>query len=349
MRTGLPDRLSLLKLLSAATCLAVLGCGKQGAPLPPLRMTPAVPMDLRVAQRGARIELAARAPRASVDGLRLPVLDMEFAWTVRSAQSVGAEQRRVVRAAPGEAVPMVIDPAPAPGATVEATVRARVERRVSRPAPMIRFDVRPAPEPPSELSVERVRAGVSVSWSTPAVVAAAPKQGAPAANPAETGARFWIYRRPETGAFGPPVNPEPAEKTGFLDTSAEAEGAVCYSVRRVAVADPVVESDATAEQCVPAGERRSPLPPRNLAAVAGSGGADLSWAPPADERAVGYRIYRMPANGIPERIGEAGPAARSYCDTKVAPGEILDYAVTALDRDGRESIPAKATATLREP
>lgn len=342
MRTRLPERAPLLKLLPAVGLVTLFGCGKQGAPLPPLRTTPEAPAELRLAQRGAGLEASARAPRVSVDGLRLPVLDLEFSWTVRPGQGVGPAQRRVVRAAPGEAVVTVIELPPTPGSTVEVTVRARAGKRPSRPARMVRFEVRAVPQAPQELRAERVRAGVDLGWSPAAVVTAPPAEGAAATAPAP---RFWIYRRPEGGPFGPPVNPEPTEKASFLDTSAEAEGAVCYAVRSVAVADPVVESDASPERCVPAGERRSPLPPRNLTAAAGPGGAELSWAPAADERAVGYRVYRVRASGIPERIGEVGAAVRSYRDTSLKSGELPEYAVTALDRDGRESIPAKTTAT----
>ena len=57
---------------------AALACGKKGDPRPPLRPTPGTITGLRLAQRGDKVEIHFTAPRASTDGARLPVLEIEL-------------------------------------------------------------------------------------------------------------------------------------------------------------------------------------------------------------------------------------------------------------------------------
>ena len=88
---------------AAFLLLALLpACGKKGDPLPPLRPTPAAVSGLRVAQRGEQVEITFTAPRASTDGARLPVLEVEILVAVEEGDFLKVARGRRIKAAPGE-------------------------------------------------------------------------------------------------------------------------------------------------------------------------------------------------------------------------------------------------------
>src|SRR5712691_1184960 len=64
-------------LLIALLVPGLPACGKRGDPLPPRRKAPPPVAGVKVAQRGDQLEIAFQAPSVSVDGLRLPRLDLE--------------------------------------------------------------------------------------------------------------------------------------------------------------------------------------------------------------------------------------------------------------------------------
>ena len=73
---------------AAALLLATLACcGKRGDPLPPQRIVPQPVAELRVSQRGDRLEISYVAPRLANDGSRLGVLEVELSRTTREASS----------------------------------------------------------------------------------------------------------------------------------------------------------------------------------------------------------------------------------------------------------------------
>jgi fibronectin type 3 domain-containing protein len=74
-----------------------------------------------------------------------------------------------------------------------------------------------------------------------------------------------------------------------------------------------------------------------------AGRVQLSWRASPDRRIAGYRVYRTRADGAPVRLADLAAAARSYSDAARPKGEQPEYAVTAVDRDGRESLPARVT------
>ncbi len=84
--------------------------------------------------------------------------------------------------------------------------------------------------------------------------------------------------------------------------------------------------------------------PTGLAAVAtaGENGAgpaiDLSWQAELDPALVGYVVYRREGDGAWKRISPATPSiAPAFHDADVQPGHKYRYAVSAVDKNGRES------------
>jgi hypothetical protein len=196
-------------------------CGQQGPPRPPLRLTPVAPTELRVAQHGARVEVSARAPRLSVDGLRLPVLEIDFAWTSGRIKGAGPGDKRTVEAAPGELVLTEIAPAPAPGSVLSVTARARANRHESRPTAPVRFEARPVPPPPDALVARRVRAGVELQWSAVTVASATPAE-TPVAPASGAGSSATPSPTPEGPAAGASVPAPGAERSSTPEVPGSA-------------------------------------------------------------------------------------------------------------------------------
>jgi hypothetical protein len=303
------------------------GCGKAGNPLPPLRLTPQAPTELRLAQRGERIEISGRAPRVSVDGARLGVLDVQLFVTTGEGDPLKTVAPRERRLAPGEAFTETLQPLPVPGTALRVVARARMKRRMSAPTPFMTLAVQAAPPPVAKVIVERTDAGVRIGW----------KQGRQAAADAR---RYWVYRRAEDGVYVAPLNSEPTATLTMEDSSAEANGAVCYVVRAVAAIDPIVESADSEERCLTVRPPIPPATPGGLLAVPTGGDVDLSWSCAAEARIVGYRVYRATGDADAERRGETKAGQCSFRDENVPTDATLKYSLTSIDGDGHESTAA---------
>jgi fibronectin type 3 domain-containing protein len=93
-----------------------------------------------------------------------------------------------------------------------------------------------------------------------------------------------------------------------------------------------------------------PEVPRRLVAVAApsQNGAppsiDLSWLPDAETNVAGYIVYRRQDGGSWQRISPAQPVVGpAFRDTHVEPGHTYEYAVSAVGRDGLESVRSATT------
>ena len=61
---------SILFACFAAFAFLIVGCGKKGAPLPPLVKLPVPPADLAATRRGNIVDLSFSVPSANTDGTR---------------------------------------------------------------------------------------------------------------------------------------------------------------------------------------------------------------------------------------------------------------------------------------
>jgi fibronectin type 3 domain-containing protein len=65
----------------------------------------------------------------------------------------------------------------------------------------------------------------------------------------------------------------------------------------------------------------------------------LSWQPNAEQDVAGYVIYRREAGGEWQRLSAATPVVEpAFHDTKVEAGHKYEYAVSAVDKGGHESV-----------
>jgi hypothetical protein len=156
-------RLPVLPLVALAGLTLLPACGKRGDPLPPLRRRPQPATDLRLAQRGDRLELRFVTPRTTTEGQTLPVFEVEL---LRADQPGELTLVRTLRAAPGESL-VESEPLPPVGTTVRYQVRARLGREISVPTPTATLTVQPLPPAPRALRAQLTPRGVRLEWEPP--------------------------------------------------------------------------------------------------------------------------------------------------------------------------------------
>jgi hypothetical protein len=310
----------------------VPACGKRGDPLPPLRRAPQPVTDLRVAQRGAFVEVRFTAPRAYTDGERLGVVEIEL---LRADREGALEQVALVslrRAAPGEAL-VETEPLPAPGTTLRFAARAREKKSVSVLATAPALLVQAAPPPPVQVQAAPGARGVGVSWQSAA--------GSP------TTLSFRVYRRAPDGAYDAPLIAAPTLGPPFEDSTLQPGQKACYVVRSVAALDPLVESAPSAESCTEAKDVTPPAAPEGGAAYLQDDGAvELSWSPLLETDLATYRVYRRTGAGARERVAEVPPTETRWRDAQ-AGGARRVYTLTAVDLAGNESAPSAGIVVER--
>ncbi len=341
---------------AAALLLLLPACGKRGDPLPPLRRTPPPVTNLRLAQRGDRLEIRYMAPRASVEGARLGDLTIETLRLEGDGDIEKQGRRTKRRVNPGEDV-VALEPLPAPGTVVRMAARALAGGDTSPRTTTVTLVVQPPLEVPSDVTAALVPEGVSLAWKgarpqpvvapspspspSPAVLPGARPQGvgpspSPPASPPPFPGGFSIYRRGAGGVYGSPLSPPVGEKT-LTDTTATAGARWCYVVRAVAALEPLVESAASDEACVDLKDVFAPSPPAGLAALVRDDGVELTWSPSPEGDLAGYRLWRATGGGPPERLVELRGGGRQFVDTTAVRGAVYRYTVTAFDQAGNES------------
>jgi hypothetical protein len=243
-----PRRVRKLCLAGAVAWLT--GCGIQGAPLPPVRLTPQPLSDFSVAQRDRRLEVSYTVPSAAVDGQRLPVVTVEIIWATREGDLLRIGQRRKRKAAPGERLVDLLAPSLPLGTTLRVSGLVRATRRVSAMAPTAILTVQSPPPAPMDLQASRTPQGVSLSWKT--VVLDCPAQDVvsePAVCPSIAG--YHVYRRSEGVKVSQRISGTAIEAPPFEDTTAPSKSKQCYSITSLLSIDPLIESPLSDERCAP--------------------------------------------------------------------------------------------------
>ena len=339
-------------------------------------MTPQAVTNLKLAQRGDRLEIAYVAPRATSGGARLGVLDIEIlrADAPGDFQKMARRTRR--RAAPGESLAET-SPLPSPGTTVRVAARALDRGHVSALSSVATIVVQPPPPAPHDLAAELKGEAVAIRWmgtvpspspspspapspvpsaspgtlSSPAPGAspgvspsptASPRPSpSPSATPNPPARGFLLYRRSDPGgSYGGPIRSEPFTTNAFEDKAVSLGQRWCYVVGTVVSTEPVAESARSNEACVSVRDIVAPAAPSGVAAVGGPEGVEVSWSPSTEADLASYRLYREVPGRRRERVGEVAPPETSLRDATATPGTRYTYSVTAVDRAGNERPPS---------
>ncbi len=174
----------------------LVACGKRGDPLPPLRPTPQPVTGLAISQRGKELIVHIVAPRASSDGSRLPVLELELLRLEGDGDFDKAARSSTRKVAPGERLE-VAEPLLATGTSLRIAARASHQNRKSVQTPVVSFTVQPEPAAPTELTARSSVSGVTLAWSAPDPMPCR-FEAPPAPSPPHTGAS----PRPPTAVTG---------------------------------------------------------------------------------------------------------------------------------------------------
>jgi hypothetical protein len=315
-------------------CAALLGglllasCGKRGDPLPPLRRTPQPVTNLRVSQRGDRLEVSFVAPRGYADQARLPILEVELfrAEGEGDFDKVARKDRR--RVAPGERI-VEDEPIPEPGSTLRFAARAIAKGRPSARTALVSITIATPPETPTGLAARSAELGVALEWVPPANMPVEPEPSpspSPSPSPAE-------LESPSPGAPAaspspsatpaPPSSPAPSPSPSAGPSPLAPESpppAAVASASPSPAASPStpVGTEATAEGTASPspGASPSPLP---------------SPSPTPRPRTTGFFVYRRAQLGSYEQPLQPAPIAESsFVDATAVPGDELCYIVRTV-------------------
>ena len=367
------------RLAALVLVAALVSCGKRGDPLPPLARTPQPVKELALAQRGPEIEIRYAAPRTTTGGVRLDLHTVEL-LTARGdgdfAKTALVEVRKV---APGEVV-SITTALPPPGTRLRVAARAVAGGDRSALTPVANLVVQAPPATPTELAARLTPDEVVLTWAgtipSPPPPPPTPVAPAPAASPAPSPAApakpaaarpgkpkipagaslpgaappaaakpatpgFRIFRRDPVASYDAPMNAVPVTTHAFEDRTMGGGARFCYVVRVAASVEPLVESAPSNEACVDIKDVAPPAAPAGVATLVGADAVEVSWSPSAEADLAGYRVYRAPEGGAPERLAELAATETKWRDASPQRGGNFLYTVTAYDKSGNESAPSK--------
>jgi hypothetical protein len=88
--------------------------------------------------------------------------------------------------------------------------------------------------------------------------------------------------------------------------------------------------------------------PSSLRAMGGNAVVYLHWSAPAED-VEGYWVYRALPGGDFQRINVDPVKKGFYQDTDLVNGQYYWYLITAIDKDGHESLPTRSVWTSPSP
>ena len=198
---------------------------------------------------------------------------------------------------------------------------------------------------PSDVKAEAKPEGVMLTWTAPA------KTTTGNDNPRVVG--YDVYRYPagqELEELAAPITSAPIGKTTYTDTP--AYGSYIYRVSAITMTGPPrLESDLSAPITAEYKDLLPPPTPTGLTVLVETKAIQLVWDAVSAPDLAGYKVYRIEGITNPE-TGEHRFAVRipftpqlltetHYRDTIPKPGIYFYYEVSAVDRSGNESPPAK--------
>jgi len=263
-----------------ALVMALPACGHKGPPVAPLRRTPPMLRQFRLAQRGNALEVSCTAPRASVDGVAFESLDIEIFWGEGWIDLEKEGDSRTVQALPGARVVEAL-PLPAPGTLVRAASRPAVGSNRGQRTLILALEAQLPLTPPHELTAQLRVEGVALSWQGSMPEPVAPPDLGPAGGTPLPFSDFFSRERP-TPETATPEAPTPDSESPATEDEAGATG----GADTVSPGSPPVgeATDPVGEATDPVGETADPV---------GEEGADPEELP----RTHGFLVYRRARAG----------------------------------------------------
>lgn len=308
--------------LVAVAALFAGSCGYVGEPLPPLLNIPERVEDLRVVQRGANLVVEFTAPKLTTEGTaikRAPRVEFRAGESLPGpfspdAWAAKAEPFEVPLA---EQVKFLLDARKWVGKEIFFGVKVTGEngRAAGWSNIVFRTIVKPL-ETPSAPVARGTSAGVLLTWKGSA-------------------SAYRVLRR----ASGEEQDTIVARSTKaeWIDAATEFDKPYIYRIQAVErAAGAEAESEISEPSSFTLKDEFAPAPPTGLKVVPGTESIELAWEPNTEPDLAGYRVYR---DGL--RVTDTQQNT-NFSDKGIESGKVVRYAVSAIDRLGKESVPADA-------
>ena len=311
------------RLALCSTYVLLSGCGYIAGPLPPLANVPARVADLAAVQRGGNIIAQFTIPAETTENMpvkRPLTLDLRAgpaAQPFRPEEWAAQAQRIAPPPQPNGIAHYEIPSAPWTGKSVVIGVRVTGgNSKTSDWSNFVTVHAVPPLAQPQNVRGESTAEGVRLTWSG-------------SAN------HFRVLRKgPGEQQFS--VVGADLHQPEFLDTTAAIGTEYSYLVQAYEPQEDNHEAQSELS-AVAKITRQAPLPGKlaGLLAVPTPGSIELSWDGNTDAQTTGYRVYRAEGSGEFARLADVG-AIPTYSDHQVQHGKTYRYALSAIDKDGRE-------------
>ena len=349
--------------------ILITGCGKKGPIEPPLVRVPQTVESLRLIQRGPSLILTWTNPSAYIDGSPLTEVSEVEIWLIKEDRPVGGGGKTwTAEAFEGKASLLARisrdqlasflskDPESVGQLTyshplsnedfgrkvLTFSVRVRdPKKRVSSFAAPASAEAMTPPARPRNVRAVVHEDYILVSWES-----AAPAEQELTKIKSDT---FNVYRS-EDGNAAARMLDSSLKANEFRDKDFSFGRTYRYFIRASIESKPQVESeDSETVEVVPK-DVFPPAPPPGLTAISGPGFIALNWEAGREPDLAGYKVWRREA-GQAEFIQVASllETQSSFSDSEVEKGRKYEYAISALDRSGNESLKSEpVSGTVRD-
>lgn len=339
----------------------LIGCGRVGPPLPPIKYKALVPELLQVRQRGktlviswpkpgvvainsskiARAEILRRDEKADTPA-RLP--EEQF---LNDARIVGTLSIGDISAA--EANTLVFsDKLPDGGLSSELRYRYAI-RYINFSGAALPLSNYALLEPltaianaPENLNTELTQEAIKLSWSVPT-------SNLDNSQPSRV-IGYNVYRRTkdQVNFADQPINANLLTTNSFEDRQFRFGNNYTYIVRSVSSGkDSTIESPDSVEVSIKAKDTFPPAAPTNVTGAAAAGIASLFWPANREKDLKGYLIYRAEAKDAPRnqwtKLTPAPITTTTFRDERAQVGKTYFYFISAIDIAGNESTTSEVT------
>lgn len=356
-RTQLPNSLSASRrptgttafrlVLAALGLVVMVGCGKMGDPMPPLRNVPMKTSDLSIHQQGNVIFFDMAFPNTTASGMALGGIDgvelSQYAKTLQADGSLPTVDPRefgpasevlltlrgsdLSAAVVGDRIqfrlPLSDDLPEEPTSASYYAVKTFKGDEASALSNQVALIPAKPPEAPKSLGLEGQARSVQVTWE---LDDPRPVEG------------FEILRRDarEKG-YGAPLDRVPGDAREFSDRSATYGNRYIYTVRSIASTNPLVLSADSGEREIEYEDRFPPATPRNFVALAETGAVRLRWDPSPDSDVAGYILFRREPGRDFHPLNDSPMRQVEYLDRGLTSGFSYSYRIRVVDQKGNES------------
>lgn len=338
--------------VAVGLCALLSGCGTPGAPQPPSLNLAAPVEDLSAIRTGDHVALTWTMPKRNTDKTALNH-DVAVRICRREGTGTCSPVGADLSVAPGkagsftDALPGSLTGGEARPVSYFVELRNK-KGRSAGPSNAATVLAGAAPHPIEGLKAEMRKQGVVLHWTADGETAPVRLQRKLLTPPATKAKQGPLAPAPE------PINEtllveEDAAQGRAMDTTVRMGESYEYRAQRVSRVDVdgktlELAGEISAPTDIESKDVFPPDVPTGLAAIAtaGENGArpaiDLSWQAELDAGLAGYVVYRREGDGDWRRISPATPSiAPAFHDADVEAGHTYRYAVSAVDKNGRES------------